>query len=185
MARFEEYKVGKVRPELRTHDSLIRAGYDELSGWTLIIGFPEMTEKERLDVDKGDAQVAFTAINSRLFLLGKFGDQAWLDAPFEPAKYANPQEFSDAKPGEGVSLLIIGADTATGAVKCLRVIGLSNSMTNALHAKCRELDKKNRPYDNEAYERDINAIYARFPDSASMLKTVDLANITVISRETR
>lgn len=182
----KEWTVGHCYPQLKTtEDMLIRASYDDLSGWEIIMAFPNLTEKELNHLRYGTAQLTFVEIRDRLFLLGKFGGFSWFDTPFEPAIYPRPQNYPILPDKKGTPVILVCADTVTGEVKGLRVMGLSNIMSNALNSACAHMDAKHRPMDEEAYSRDLQTIYKEYPNTEAMLQEVNPAYVTIIYEETR
>lgn len=181
--RMVHYHVGDTYPEFRTGDMTIRAEYTGLSGWTMVVGFPNISDREVADFSHTDAQVAHVVIDDRLFLLAKFGNISWMDMPFEPAKYSEPLDYSPFPGGTGIPLTVIVFNSSTGMVRHIRMLGLSNPMSNNLHAICADMDKRHRPFDPAAYDADINRIYAEYPSSESMLKKVVQENVTIFAKE--
>lgn len=179
----KRYRVGDVYEEFKTGDMLAIIDYMEGSGWLLAVGYPNMTDQEVVMFSSSTLQSAFTVINDRLFLLAKFGSFPWLDTPFEPARYPNPQNYPYFEDGKGINLTVLVVNTATGMVRHIRVVGLSNPMSNHLHAVCRDMDKRHRPFDNLVYEREVKEIYDRYPSSDAMLRSAKKEDITILARE--
>lgn len=174
------YAVGKSNQKLRTGDIQLRCEY--IDGiWTLYALLPKMTTFEALNIQTGRISLAFAVIEDELFLIGKLGELEWFDMPYEPARYAEPQEYINFGPQMGAPVVIIGADSNTGTVRALRSFALSNAMSNALHTICRDMDIKHRPLNIAKQNTHIQEIYRKFPDSVSMLRCANPEHLTIIA----
>lgn len=83
---FESLMVGSDYEKFRTNNTGVRLEYDD-AVWTLVVGFPDITAAEVYNFRNGAMSFTFTVIDDALFLLAKFGDIPWVDAPFEPRLY--------------------------------------------------------------------------------------------------
>lgn len=178
MEEFVCLSVGQIIPQLKTKKNEIRISYNSF-GWILCIGFPAITEEEQDCIIYGGLSIGFTLVEDVLFFIFKFGKMEWMDAPYEPALYAEPQNYDEVDTGMGASLIVCCADTATGMVMGLRSLGLTNMMSNKLHTTCNELDKRHRPLDISKYHQTIKSIYQRYPTSAQMLPLVKQEHISL------
>ena len=165
------YKVGEVVPQLKTGGNYIQIGYGD-GLWELRMGYPAITPKEVQELQSGDFRMAITCIDDALFFLFSIGDTPWSDTPYEPRLISPPDVFStDHKKGMGAPLLLLIADTETGVIKGMRFLGLGELLTSRLHSICTELNQK-RPLNVDAYNAKLNLIYAKYPSTDSLLKTV-------------
>ena len=170
------YSVGDVLPEMRTGNVTIRTDFDG-SMWSLYIGFPDLTDAELNEFRNGSFSLAITMIDGLLFFLGKIGNISWFDAPYEPRLTAEPMNYCvDFEQGQGAPLLILIVDTNTGILKHMRLVGLGHVLSQNLHAACRIIDEK-RPIDPQKYNRALAKVYAEYPNSELMLRTVNPVNI--------
>lgn len=177
-----DYHVGQRYPNWATGGDIVQADFGD-GLWTLTIGFPGITPEEIQNIQLGHAQFAFADVEDCLFLLVKFGAFDWMDAPYEPRLYPEPQEYINFEHGDGAPLLVFSVDTNTGELKAMRILGLGNVLSNRLHAVCREKDAR-RPLDTEAYSKKVSQLYRRFPSSAQLLNKVKLSDVFMLIDQT-
>ena len=179
---YQFIKVGEIRKKWKTGTILIRADHDEYT-WSLTVGYPEITEEETSELQTGDFQMTFTKLNDTIFLLCRIGKIDWMDAPFEPRIDPDGYRFPQFEPGTGAPLVLQIVDTITGQLKALRVVGMGNVLSNRLHKACQEqLDTRIvLSPDENAYL--VNKTYREYPDSASMLRTVNPNNIFMLLKD--
>ena len=58
--------------------------YDSVTGWKLIIGFPEMRKDENDSFIKGSLMTTLAVIKDTPFFLFSFDAGPWMDTPFDP-----------------------------------------------------------------------------------------------------
>lgn len=174
------YSIGVVNPKLKTGEMQLRCNYED-GTWYLFAQLPQMSKVEAMNIQTGKISLAFAIIEDELFLLGKFGVLDWFDMPYEPARFKEPQKYIEFPSESGAPVVVVGADSNTGMVKALRAFGMSNSMSNALHKVCRDMDIRHRPLNVKNQHLHIQKIYQKYPNSASMLRQVMPAHITIIS----
>lgn len=179
---YPNYQVGRKYPEWATKGDIIQMNYQD-GFWNFIIGFPGITLEEVKNVQLGHAQFAFADIDDCLFLLTKFGDFDWMDAPYEPRLYSEPQEYTSFAQGEGAPFFVFSVDTNTGELKAIRALGLGNVLSNRLHAVCREKDTR-RPLDKEVYHAKISRLYQRYRSSAAFLSKAKPTDIFMLIGKT-
>jgi hypothetical protein len=127
------------------------------------------TQTEVQAVKTGPAEFALVTEGILIVLLYHFAPIPWSDAPYSwhmtPAdQRALPADVPD---GSGALLTIILTDAATGIVKAIRAVGLSTDFTNKLHAAIRA--QAARPFDQTAYDDQLNRVYARYPKTELLL----------------
>lgn len=173
------YTVGEFIPMLKTGEIQMRAMYD--GTWTIFVLFPNMSKQEAININSGAVSVGFVVIEDELFLLGKLGEIPWFDTPFEPAR-CQSETYPDFEEGAGVPILFVGADSNTGVIQSIRLIGASNAMSNALHAVCRDMKTQHSPLDIKKQNAHYDKIYRKYPSSEAMLKEANPNHFTVILR---
>ena len=171
--RYEQWKV-QVDAFSQIH---FRESY-----WELAIGFPSIRESEISDFHFGSATMTYTVINGCLFFLFKFGNQNWVDVPYEPRLHDKKFEFYSFEAGTGLPLNVIIVDNATGEVKAMRSMGLGTILSNHVHSACRTLQRQ-KHFNKREYQQRVAQIYNKYPTSAAMLKTVKPEDIFIIANE--
>lgn len=174
---FESITVGGRYPQWIHPGPLVQIHFRD-SYWELVVGFPDITPEEVQELHYGSVQVAAVVLNRCLFFLFKFGRIPWCDAPYDPRIDSRDRAFLSFRPGEGAPLALIIVDTNTGEVKGMRMMGLSNLLSNRVHRLCRNLQVL--PFDDEEYKAALNQVYQKYPTSESMLKKVNPKDITMI-----
>ena len=166
-----KYKVGSLyNPTVKRWPEAIqyqyRGGHHEL---VLFLASP--SPKEIASVRQGAAEFGVFVSGDVIFLLYRFADAiSWSDAPFSihlvPA--AERELPTVALTGEQRAILEVTlVESNTGIIEGLRAVSLSNEFTLAIHEAI--LAQAASPWDRQSYNEQLNAIYARYPDSKSML----------------
>ena len=177
---FESLMVGSDYEKFRTNNTGVRLEYDD-AVWTLVVGFPDITAAKVYNFRNGAMSFTFTVIDDALFLLAKFGDIPWVDAPFEPRLYPHEREFvSEFEQGTGAPLVVLITDSANGRLMAIRTVGLGNIISSNLANECKRLQKI-QAFDAEAYSRKVQNIYERYSLSEEMLRTANPINMFVIA----
>lgn len=175
----DKLSVGQVIPEMQTNDVTIQMHYRD-PYWELSVGYPNITEEEIRELVYGDFHMAITQIEGLLFFLFSIGKIPWCDAPYEPRLTTKPMNYrTDFPEGEGAPLCLLVVDTATGVLKRIRVVGMGHSLSEKLHAYCREKDAE-RPFDVGKYDYWLSKLYNKYKTSESMLKTVNPSDIFLL-----
>lgn len=119
--------------------------YDQ-SGFTLYYFMPNMTVTETQGLKSGKYKFAITEMAGIMFLLSEFKPGLYLsDTPFHFGLYKDdrikylPKEIEE---GQGLSLMVVAVDSATGIVKVLRQIGLSTRFSRKLIEICLRQSKE-------------------------------------------
>jgi hypothetical protein len=138
MDNFRVLKVGKPLAEGVTSypDGQITADIDE-SGLFIRVAYADPTKKEIENFKKGAASFGLAEVDNIIFILCKFGDLNWMDAPYESRLSAGAAiDLSEAPPesNAGLAVTVALADARTGIVKSLRLLALSPAQTLALQA---------------------------------------------------
>lgn len=93
-----------------------------------------------------------------LIVLMKFGDLAWMDAPYTPHLSRNLTHLPErALPGEGLAVHLLLFDTATGALKLQRFFSAREQFSNELIREPRRLKEKS--FHEAAYRAEIAKAY--------------------------
>lgn len=165
MADYSVYQVGKLYIPGKTHwPEAIEYNFRR-GGHELRMFFPVPTETEIRNVRSGQAQFRFLMIGDIIMFLCKFGSQPWCDAPYSwwvlPGdEREDPPDIPD---GQGIFLVIVLVDAATGVLKVIRTIGLQTEFSRRLHDAIYMQMKKQ--IDWAEYSRQVDQIYSRYtPD---------------------
>lgn len=130
------------------------------------------SEREILAVRQGEARFALNVHGDVIFLLYRFGDLPWSDAPFSYHLVPDDRKGDIPETGSPESralLLTILVDASTGTIHALRGLSLSPDFTRRLGAAIRR--QATAPWPGPAaYNAQVREAYARFPDSANMAK---------------
>jgi len=141
------------------------------SGPVLLIYFESPTDKEINSISKGKFRIGFYDIENIIFMLAKFEDISWMDAPYN-IHLSQPFSFSEQLEQEdlGFGLQIFLIDAATGILKAIRLVGLGHKFSIKLRDTI--LKQKEMPFDNQSYIAKLNDLYKRYtPDQLSQYST--------------
>lgn len=164
------YVVGARYPEWATGQQAIRMNYDN-GVLTFFYGIPNARKNEVDAARYDDIVVNMAIIEGLIFFVIRLGENGWQDAPFEPILCDNEEFDFTYGQNEGAPLHICVVDTATGELKAMRVIGLSQSLSTAFMEQCRRRKEqmKGKPFNRAAYLSKIQELYVKYPTSEDML----------------
>ncbi len=150
---FEMYQVGKANKNLIGNERVMFDIND--GGGLLYVLFDSPTPEEIRQFDE-DIDIRYAKVGSVFMMLFKFGSLNWVDAPYSPhlSKFGT---LEDPEDGQGLSVQIIFADSRTGIVHSLRMVGLSTQFTRCLFSDIAEELKK--PFDQQLYGIDVSAVF--------------------------
>lgn len=143
-------------------------------GPTLFVYFTEPTDAEIADVLRGECRFALVRRDCVLFLLAKFGNLPWLDAPYsvglyEPQLRAAPNEWTE---GKRLALAVRLIDRATGEQRGARMVTFSPEFSASL-VKAVELQAR-APFDRARYDAAIASTYRAYATSRSLLSAAQV-----------
>ena len=147
--------------------------YNYRGGHELLAWLQSPTAREVRDWRQGVAQFALYVEQPVIVLLHRFGDQPWSDSPFawhrvpEDERHLPPtgQEMEMREPRALLQVTLVDADT--GIVRVLRAVSWSPAFTAAVHLAIH--DQAAAPWDSDAYDAALAAIYARYPATTDLL----------------
>lgn len=136
------FEVGKIIPEFKNHAEETVFDIDD-SGGKLLVFFNNPTQNEIAQFQKNiNFEIRSVEIQDVIMMTVKFGSLNWMDAPYTPHLSLGLTKAIEPKAGEGLTLFIMLIDVSTGAIKSLRVIGLSNEFTRNLLQSMRRVKEK-------------------------------------------
>lgn len=152
---FEKLEVGQIVPELQGKD-IIQFDLSD-SGCSLSIIWPDMSDKEINALRSGKLEIRTLGMGHVIFILLKFEGLPWVEAPYSPHLSKNLSEFPEIEEGQGLALVIQAAESKTGEVKVLRMIGLPTKFSRAFIKELQEM-MLDAPESIEAYRMEVSAL---------------------------
>ena len=158
---FHMYTVGELFGIDFHGQELVTYNYSQ-GGHLLTVAMPNMTEREEQELRSGTAQFALTVKNGIIFLLSKFGEMPWMDAPFQwwlnpPASRMMPPSLS---PSDRILMSITAVDSVTNCIRVLRAVTPSQEFSRALIEAVRRQARSS--WEGAAkHDRQIAKIYRR------------------------
>lgn len=152
---FEEIKVGQIVPNLKGKN-LIQFDVSD-SSCMLSITWPDMSDKESEALSSGKLEVRTLGMGHVLFMLFKFEGLPWVEAPYSPHLSKNLSEFPDIEEGQGLALVVQAAESKTGEVKVLRMIGLPTKFSRTFIKTLQEM-MADVPESIEAYRMEVSSL---------------------------
>ena len=166
----KKYEVGQIVSEFANHQEGALFDMSD-SGAELYVFFRKPTSDEVEQFKSGQRfEIRFTEIHGVIMLLFKIGTLNWMDAPYSPHLSKNLTEFVLPEGEQGLSLTLTLADAATGEVKAIRLIGLSNNFTKKFFGTV--MDQKLKDFNAKEYNIALNKIYSLYPTN----KLVKMSN---------
>jgi hypothetical protein len=136
----------------------------------LAVFLTDPSRREIAAVETGKARFGWTEQGVNGFLLFKYGDAPWNDAPFNPQRLHAP--FAPQPQPQGthirVSTFLVHADT--GRIAAMRMFSWPSYFLNHVIASVHRL--QTRPYDEAAAYAAQQDFYRRYPDGPSLYRLV-------------
>lgn len=132
------------------------------AGAQINVFFDNPTAEEVLQFHSDEPlEVRFAILGGEIFMLFKFGDLPWMDAPYNPHLSRELTDDGIVFPEtKGLALQVILADTRTGNVKAIRLVGLMTEFSNNLFSEIRNRNK--RPFSSGAYFAAVNSVFDKY-----------------------
>lgn len=135
----------------------------------LLMFFAGPTEHEIKQIKTGAAEFGLLFESDIIFLLARFGDLSWIDAPYHWSMLPENEKVGPAAPeGDSLALLqVILIDAKTGVIKALRVISLSAANNKILRNAIGR--QAANPITPQEYNRRVDAVYKKYPSTNDMV----------------
>lgn len=143
--------------------------FDE-SGPNLHLVLDSPSQAEIAAIRRGETRFALVPMGPALFLLTKFGDFDWLDAPYSirmlPAK--SRRLSADFRPGMRYVLTVTIVDRSFRCQYGSRLVTFSPHFSSVLHNLAER--QLGQPYSQQEYDAAIERAYAKYPTARHMLR---------------
>lgn len=154
----EKLEVGKLFREGCTRcQEGIRFDIND-AGCDLYIYFSNPSNEEIQDIKDGKFKAGYYTEDNAIFMLFKFGNLTWMDAPYSIHLSKNLTNFQLFDGGQGLALHVYFIDANTGILKVMRLIGLKTRFSIQLIEAVEK--QKKMPYQD--YQYNINSIMAKY-----------------------
>lgn len=156
----EKYEIGQILAKSIGHPENVQFDLDD-SGAVMLVHFHSPTEKEISQFSQGNPfEIRFTPFSGVIFLTVKIGSLNWMDMPYTPHLSPNLTRLALPGEGQGLGLTLILVDTATGKIKSMRFLGLSENFTRKLFGEILEMQSK--PFDHAQYNVKNQEIFSKY-----------------------
>lgn len=164
-------EVGKLYKEgIYKYQEGIRFDFTN-AGADLYIMYNSPTTKEIESIRRGNIEFGIYPSEEVLFMLFKFGNLQWMDAPYS-VHLSNQLELQEPKDGLGYSLNVVLINASNGIVEVIRLIGLSTKFSIQLKKLIER--QRERHFDRDQYALKLQEIYRNY-------KTSDLVQRTILT----
>ena len=169
MGRYEFCAVGQVVDSFKNHQEGVV--FDITDSGAIMKIFCRRPTQEEMEQFKDGKQfeIRFIELYGVIMITVKIGNLNWMDAPYTPHLSKNLSELQPIGTNQGLALTIMLIDTATGEIKHLRLIGLSEKFTKQLFKTVAE--QKRKPFSVAEYSHNIYRIFSTY-------STVQLAKMS-------
>jgi hypothetical protein len=120
---------GAIPPNEAAIADFFRDGHN-----TLLVAMPDMTEQEAEDYTRARAKAALVEAHGLVVLLWKFGEQPWIDTPFDihrvPAEQRTVPILDKAE--QRLAVEVYAIDLSTRLTRGVRYLTLSPALSAAL-----------------------------------------------------
>lgn len=165
-----KYEVGEKYQEFIGQEGA-QFGIDD-GGASLLIRFSDPEPNEIAQFKEGKPfEIKFTTLYGVIMITTKIGNLNWMDAPYSPNLSKGNTKYQMPKEGQGLALTIYLADSRTGELKSLRLVGLSTRFTQELFKEA--MTQKMSPFNIAEYKKNIDRVFQRY----STKDIVKLSNV--------
>lgn len=158
-----EYSVGQVVQGFKNHAECTQ--FDILdSGAVMLVFFKNPKKREIEQFGSGKMfEIRFIELGGIIMITAKIGSLHWMEAPYSIHLSRNLTNLPRPDAGQGLGLTVHLVDATTGEIKCMRLIGLSETFTKALSdAAERQLA---RPFSLSEHNRSVRQIWDTYVTS--------------------
>lgn len=162
-----KYEVGQVIDNFKNHSEGVQFDIAD-DGATMVVFFDAPTQEEIEQFKSGkNFEIRFTTMYDVIMITTKIGNLNWMDAPYTPhlSRYLTRYQLSNEGKGLGLTLYLV--DAATGEIKQMRLLGLSERFTRKLFGSAMEL--KMKEFNKNHYANTLNKIFSVY-DTKQLVK---------------
>ena len=130
------------------------------SGLDVLVLFQSPSKKELEVFRTPDTpfQMKVTVEEDVIFFLLKFGELPWMDAPFSVHLCTGLTQLPIIEQGHGLAMRVYLFDTKTGKIEAIRILGLTNSISNLLLRLIKE--QKEKSFGVNRHIAAVNKVYS-------------------------
>lgn len=155
-----KYEVGQILENFKNHEEGVQFDISD-DGATMIVFFSTPTQEEIEQFKSGKIfEIRFTTIYDVIMITTKIGNLNWMDAPYTPHLSRYLTRYQLPNEGEGLGLTLYLVDAATGKIKHMKLLGLSERFTRRLFGSAMEL--KMKEFDKNHYACSIDKIFSTY-----------------------
>lgn len=126
----------------------------------LLVRWTKPTLKEIEEFGSGHKiEIRLTTVNDNMFLLFKFGNLNWFEAPYSPNLTYWTGPLQKTNQGNGYTVIIKLCDT-NGIIYRLRLISFTTEFSNALRNQI--IQQKQLNFNIQKYDAELEAIYRKY-----------------------
>lgn len=151
------YKIGDTIPNYIGKNDQVFFDMDD-SGASLVVCYsnPSLDEVSQFESSR-PFEIRFTTLYNIIMITAKIGSLNWIDAPYTPHLSKNLTTLQFPGEGQGLGLILYLIDSSTGAIKHMRLLGLSERFSQGLIGEI--LDAKMQEFDRPTYNTALQGIY--------------------------
>lgn len=155
-----QYEVGKTVEDFKNNVEGVNFDIND-NGATMLVFFQNPTEEEIEQFKSGNNfEIRFTELYDVIMITVKIGNLNWMDAPYSPHLSKNLKKFQIPNEGQGLALTLVLVDSATGEIKNLRLLSLSERFTRRFLGTI--MEQKTKEFDEYKYNNSINKIFTTY-----------------------
>jgi hypothetical protein len=137
----------------------------------LAIFLTNPSRREIAAVETGTARFGWTEQDVNGFLLYKYGDAPWSDAPFNPHRLRKPFSLQPIPRGAHASVVTFLVGANTGRIAAMRAFSWPAYFLNHVIGSVHRL--QGHPYQESAARTALHDFYRRYPDGPSLYRLVN------------
>lgn len=170
-----KYEVGQIVENFKYHQECVQFDLAD-DGAIMLVFFKSPTQSEIEQFKSGkNFEIRFTEIYDVIMITAKIGNLNWMDAPYSPHLSKRLTKIELPNDGEGLGLTLILVDAATGEIKHIRFLGLSERFTKRLFGTV--MEQKTSEFSIDKYNNAINRIYSTYPTTQIVKMSKDYCRL--------
>ena len=177
-----EFYVGQQKDEWRLHQDYSSLQY-EGSFWYLFYGKKDFPDELLHSIEDDGFKAIVTEVNECIFFMHSFGSNNWERVAYEPRLTGRDAKIPALDEETPTLLLILGVDTTTGQLKCIRDIMLRGKIVKELH----ELSRKHladESISGDFFANSLRLTLTQYHTTEEMIHKVGFENLYMCAANT-
>lgn len=172
-----EFNVGQQKDEWKLHQDYSSLHYAG-SFWYVFYGKKDFSDELLHSIEDDDFKATVAEVNNCIFFMFSLGSNKWVNIPYEPhleGKMTSIPPIDEESPS---LFLILGVDTTTGCLKCIRDITLRGKIIKQLH----DLSRKHladETISSHSFVGNLQDTFMQYHTTEELIRQVGFENLYI------